>query len=557
MLTVLKIKNIALIDELEAEFGRGLNLLTGETGSGKSIIVDSLGALTGERVSADLIRDGEEAARIEGVFFLPASSALLTLLDESGIDHEDEGEVELIVRRDLSRSGKNRIYVNGQLVTAAFLKRLGPELVAIHGQGEQSTLFDPATHLALLDDFADTAELVLETGFRFAELERVRGELRSLKRDEAEKLQLLDILRFQVDELKEGSLMPGEAEELEDEKRRAANTERLSLLSDEAFGLLYEDEHSALSSLGQAIRRIEELAGYDRRFADYLEGLQSAEAVVEDLGATLRDFRGGLEHSPERLEEIENRLAEITRLSRKYGGSVEAALKHQADAEKRLANIEFAELREKELASELAAAEASYLEAATRLSDKRRAAAKKFDKQVEAAFKDVAFDKAKFETRIESLPAEPTADGIDRVEFFFSANPGEPVKPLARVASGGEASRLMLVLKTASRPRSLALASVFDEIDAGIGGRVAEAVGLKLKALAESQQVLCVTHQAQVASKADRHFVVEKAAAKGRTLIALRELSAAERIEEIARMLAGERITDAARENAREMLATA
>lgn len=557
MLTVLKIKNIALIDELEAEFGRGLNLLTGETGSGKSIIVDSLGALTGDRVSADLIRDGEEAARIEGVFFLPASSGLLTLLDESGIDHEAEGEVELIVRRDLSRSGKNRIYVNGQLVTAAFLKRLGPELVAIHGQGEQSTLFDPATHLALLDDFADTAELVLETGFRFAELERVRGELRSLKRDEAEKLQLLDILRFQVDELKQGSLVPGEAEELEDEKRRAANTEKLSLLSDEAYDLLYESEHSALSSLGQAIRRIEELAGFDRRFADYLEGLQSAEAVVEDLGATLRDFRGGLEHSPERLEEIESRLVEVTRLSRKYGGSVEAALEHQADAEKRLANIEFAELREKELAAELAAAETSYLEAAARLSDKRRAAAKKFDKQVEASLKDVAFDKAKFETRIESLPAEPAADGIDHVEFFFSANPGEPVKPLARVASGGEASRLMLVLKTASRPRSLAQASVFDEIDAGIGGRVAEAVGTKLRALAESQQVLCVTHQAQVASKADRHFVVEKAAAKGRTLIALRELSAAERIEEIARMLAGEKITDAARENAREMLVTA
>ncbi len=557
MLTVLRIKNIALIEELEAEFGHGLNLLTGETGSGKSIIVDSLGALTGGRISTDLIRDGEEAARIEGIFFVPANAGLLTLLDESGIDHEAEGEIELIVRRDLSRSGKNRIYVNGQLVTAAFLKRLGPELVAIHGQGEQSTLFDPATHLALLDDFADTGELPMEVGYRFADLERVRRELAALKRDEAEKLQLLDILRFQVDELKEGSLVPGEAEELEDEKRRAANIEKLSSLSDEAFGLLYEDEHSALSSLGQAIKRIEELATYDRRFADYIEGLQSAEAVAEDLGATLRDFRGGLEHSPERLEEIENRLAEITRLSRKYGGSVEAALEHQADAEQRLSNIELAELREKELAAELAAAETAYLEVAKRLSEKRRSAAKKFDKQVESSLKDVAFDKAKFETRIESVPEEPAASGIDRVEFFFSANPGEAVKPLAKVASGGEASRLMLVLKTASRPRNSATSSVFDEIDAGIGGRVAEAVGLKLKALAESQQVLCVTHQAQVASKADRHFVVEKAAVKGRTEIALRELGPAERIEEIARMLAGEKITDAARENAREMLAAA
>ncbi len=558
MLSLLKIKNIALIDELEIEFGSGLNLLTGETGSGKSIIVDSLGALTGERISSDLIKDDADKALIEGLFAIRPTPQMTALFDESGIEFN---ESELIVRRELSRSGKNRVFINDQLVTAAFLKMIGGLLVDIHGQGEQASLFEPASHLAMLDDFAETLELRKIVADSFGAWTQTRAELDALKRDEAEKLQLVDILRFQSDEISRAELKPGEAIELEEEKRRLNNIEKLSTLGTEAFSLLYESDGSTVETLGRVARRIEELAEYESQFGEYVESVRSAQAVLDDLAITIRDFRSRLEFSPERLAVIDDRLAEITRVSRKYGGTIETALEHLADATRRLENIETAELREKELLAELSTRRSHYIEAARKLSDKRNAAAKAFAKGVEANLRDVALDKAKFEVRIDSpvmngeTESRFTAGGFDRAEFYFSANAGESPKPLSKVASGGEASRLMLILKTTARTSAGGLTAVFDEIDAGIGGRVAEAVGLKLKDLAATQQVLCVTHQAQVASKADRHFVVEKTMNKSRTQISISELDAAKRIEEIARMLAGERITEAARENAREMLA--
>ncbi len=560
MLSLLKIKNIALIDELEIEFGSGLNLLTGETGSGKSIIVDSLGALTGERVSSDLIKDDADKALIEGLFAIRPSPQITALFDESGIDVNDS---ELIVRRELSRSGKNRVFINDQLVTAAFLKNIGSLLVDIHGQGEQASLFEPESHLSMLDDFAATLELRKIVAEAFGAWTQTRDELDALKRDEAEKLQLVDILRFQSDEISKAGLKPGESVELEEEKRQQNNIEKLSTLGTEAFSLLYEADGSTVETLGRVARLIEELAEYESQFTEYVDSLRSAHAVIDDLAIAIRDFRGRLEFSPDRLAEVEDRLAEITRVSRKYGGTVETAIEHLADATRRLENIETAELREKELLAELAERRSRYVEVAQKLSDKRHAAAKAFAKAVETSLRDVALDKSKFEVKIDSpmMDSEPenrfTAGGFDRAEFYFSANAGESPKPLAKVASGGEASRLMLILKTAARTSAGAMTAVFDEIDAGIGGRVAEAVGLKLKDLAATQQVLCVTHQAQVASKADRHFVVEKTMNKSRTRIWISELDPTKRIEEIARMLAGERITEAARENAREMLATA
>ncbi len=558
MLSVLKIKNIALIDELEIEFGPGLNLLTGETGSGKSIIVDSLGALTGERISSDLIKAGADKAHIEGIFAIDPSPELKSAIDASGIELDG---TELLVRRELSRSGKNRVFINDQLVTAAFLKNIGSLLVDIHGQGEQASLMEPASHLAMLDDFAAVGQHRAEVAEAFAKWATVRSELEALKRDEAEKLQLVDILRFQIDELQNASLTPGEADELENEKRRQNNVEKLSTLSAEAFTTLYEMDGSSVETLGQVTRRIEELAEFDAQFREHLESVRSVQAILDDVAIAIRDFCGRLEFSPDRLAEVDDRLAEISRVIRKYGGTVETALEHLADATRRLDNIETAELREKELEAELAACRSRYIASARKLSDKRHAAAKKLAKAAETNLADVALDKARFEVRLHS-PAEPaesrfTTAGFDRAEFYFSANAGEPPKPLAKVASGGEASRLMLVLKTTARPSTAGMTAVFDEIDAGIGGRVAEAVGLKLKDLAATQQVLCVTHQAQVASKADRHFVVEKAMDKSRTHIAVHRLTDGQRIEEIARMLAGETITQAARENAKEMLATA
>jgi DNA repair protein RecN (Recombination protein N) len=558
MLSLLKIRNIALIDELELEFAGGLNLLTGETGSGKSIIVDSLGALTGERISSDLIKEGTSAARIEGLFTVRADALLHETFDESGIELDGADEIDLIVRRELAATGKNRIFINNQLVTQAFLRKIGAFLVDIHGQGEQATLFNATTHLEMLDEFASLEELRGKTAEKFRKLAQIRREIESLREDEAQKLQLLDILQFQVDEIGKANLQTGEDEQLEEEKRRLNNVEKLSSLSEESYLLLYENEEATSTTLEKVVRRIAELSEYESSFAEYNESLATAQAVLEDLAFAVRDFRNSLEFSPERLTEIENRLAEISRLKRKYGGTVETVLAHFAEASERLRNIETAELREAELQKELKAAREDYLKTARELHDKREKSAKKLEKEIEANLKAVSLEKARFEVRLTADAEDDksfTAKGLDRVEFYFSANPGESVRPIGKVASGGELSRLMLILNTTTKLSEASKTMVFDEIDTGIGGRVAEAVGLKLKELAKTQQVLCVTHQPQVASLADHHFVVRKESVKNRTEVRVRELDEAEKIEEIARMLAGEKITETARQHAREMLA--
>jgi len=561
MLSLLKIKNIALIDEIGLEFAGGLNLLTGETGSGKSIIVDSLGALTGERISSDLIKEGESSAQIEGLFSVSANGDLRRIFDESGIELDAGGEIDLIVRRELSATGKNRIFINNQLVTQTFLKKIGAFLVDIHGQGEQATLFNAATHLEMLDEYAGLQNQREGIAEKYRAMAHIRREIENLQADEAQKLQLLDVLQFQVDEIKRVNLQAGEDETLEEEKRRLNNVEKLSALSEDAYALLYENEDATVTTLEKAARKINELTEYESSFGEYMDGLRTAQAVLEDLAFFVRDFRGSLEFSPERLEEIENRLAEIARLKRKYGGAIETILAHLAESEERLKNIETAELREEELRRELGKAREDYLKIARELHDRREKAARKFEKQTEENLKMVALEKARFEVRIDAPDLRNdasdksfTAKGFDRIEFYFSANPGESVKSIAKVASGGELSRLMLILNTTAKLSEHEKAMVFDEIDAGIGGRVAEAVGLKLKELAKTQQVLCVTHQPQVASLADHHFLVQKEAVKNRTEIRVKELGENEKVEEIARMLTGAQITETARQHAKEML---
>jgi len=384
-----------------------------------------------------------------------------------------------------------------------------------------------------------------------------------LREDEAQKLQLLDVLQFQVDEIKKVNLQTGEDDALNEEKRRLNNVEKLSALSDEAYLLLYDNEEATVSTLEKAARKITELAEYESSFEEYNEGLQTAQAVLEDLAISVRDFRNRLEFSPERLEEIENRLAEISRLKRKYGGAIETVLAHLEESEERLKNIETFEERKEELKKILAKQREDYMISAREIHDKRTKAAKRFEREVETNLKAVALEKARFEVRIDAPDAADlqsgnnrrlTAKGFDQIEFYFSANVGESVKPLARVASGGEASRLMLILKTTAKANEAEKSVVFDEIDVGIGGRVAEAVGLKLKELARTQQVLCVTHQAQIASLADQHFLVEKETVGKKTRVSVRDLNEKEKIEEIARMLTGAQITDTARQHAKEML---
>jgi DNA repair protein RecN (Recombination protein N) len=561
MLTLLNISNIALIDDLTVEFERGLNLLTGETGSGKSIIVDALGVLIGGRFTSDLLKSGRERGAIEGSFIIEGNLPLSGLLSDSGIQ---AGGPEIIIRREITSSGRNKIFVNHQLATQSLLRQLQPYLADIHGQGDQQTLFDPRTHLELLDGFAGVTSLKSGTREAYASWSSLMRELEQQGKEEGERFQLIDILRFQIDELERAQLVVGEDERLEQERRRLNNVEKLTTLAAEGFGLTYEDNDSAIARLGQTLRRIQELAAYDPRFNEYTAGLEGARALLEDLAFALRDFADGLEFSPARLEEIENRLAELSRLKRKYGGSIESALEHLARSQDRLRQIERSDQRLEELRSELAAASAAYVELARKLHRERVRAAKKFERAVETALAEVAMENARFQVQITAPPDSElesgaaydsfTSAGIDRVEFYFSANVGEEVKPLAKVASGGESSRLMLVLKTVAGASEFPRTIVFDEIDAGIGGRVSEAVGLKLKKLAETNQVLCVTHQPQIARFADSHMLVQKETAAGRTLIGVQRLDRHRRVEEIARMLTGAQITESARRHARELL---
>jgi DNA repair protein RecN (Recombination protein N) len=558
MLTHLTISNFALLDRLQIEFERGLNLLTGETGSGKSIVVDALGILVGGRFSSDMVKSGESRSVVEGLFTVEPNPQLDKLLGEAGIEW-DGGE--LIVRREFA-AGRNKIFLNNQLATQTLLREIRPFLVDIHGQGDQQSLLDPGSHLDLLDAYAGLEAEREQTSAAHRSLTAVKKELAALQQVAADRLQLIDILKFQIDELDRAALEAGEEDRLVEEKRRLTNIERVSTLSSETFGLAYEESDSVFAKLGQAIRRVEELASYESGFRDYLDGLETARALLEDLGFNLRDFLNGLEYSPARLAEVENRLAELSRLKRKYGGSIENALDHLGLARDRLRAIEQSDERENELASALEAAKADYLALARKLNRGRTGSIKELEQKVRRDLAEVAIEQGRFEVRVETASgrdpeldgAQFTSRGMDQVEFLFSANPGEPVRPLARIASGGEASRLMLVLKTVTNASLFPRTIVFDEIDAGIGGRVAEAVGIKLKSLAATHQVLCVTHQPQIARFADCHLLVRKESTVGRTEVRIARLDRRGRIEEIARMLTGSEITETARRHAREML---
>lgn len=561
MLTLLNISNIALIDELRVELEPGLNLLTGETGSGKSIIVDALGVLIGGRFTSEMIKAQEKNAFIEGLFSIGPNAELDHLLDSAGIETKDHDE--LLIRREVSPS-RNRIFINHQLATVSLLREIRPLLVDIHGQGDQQTLFNPDTHLEILDAYAGLGEVRGELASTYKRWAALKHELEGLGKDKAEKLQLIDILQFQVDELELAQLAICEDERLQEERRRLNNVEKLSKLCADAFDQTYDESNSAVARISQVTKRIEELAEFESGFRDYLEGLETARASLEDLAFRLRDFSAKLEFSPGRLEQVENRLVDITRLTRKYGGSIESSLEHLARSQDKLRQIEHADEREEELLGKLDEARDDYLKFARQIHRNRVSAAKQFAGRIEHDLADVAMEDAKFEVRIVA-PSDIEigemsgsqhfgARGIDRVEFYFSANVGEPARPLAKVASGGEASRLMLVLKTIANPAELPRTIVFDEIDTGIGGRVSEAVGVKLRKLSETNQVLCVTHQPQIARFADCHLLVQKDVVQDQTEVTVEKLDSRARVEEIARMLTGAKITETARRHAREML---
>ena len=567
MLKFLSITNLAVIDTLQIEFKPGLNLLSGETGSGKSIIIDALGLLQGERASQEMIRTGADRASIEGLFDLEGNEPLIGLLSEAGIDDLDEG---LLIRRELGNSGRGRIFVNHQIATGTLLKQIQPHIIDLHGQGDQQSLLSADAQLQLLDSFAGAGEQKARVALLFEGILRTLRDLEASQQSDAERLQTLDMIQFQTAELEHAALRPKEDEELEQERLLLANAEKLAMLSHESFQILYDDESAVLARIGAVQKRIADLSALDPKFQSHLENLTAARHSVEDVAFFLRDYVEELQVTPDRLQAVEERLAEIDRLKRKYGGSIESMLARYEELQHQRESLLHHEERVTALRERLSQDLRLYQEAAAGLTSLRQDGAARLEKAVSRELVDVALSQARWEVRwkeainpglTERLEralgvkcAAPRKAGAETVEFYFSANPGEDLRPLSAVASGGELSRLMLVLKTVIAPSLFPRTLIFDEIDAGIGGKVADAVGQRLKRLAKTNQVLCVTHQSQIARYADAHFQVSKAVVDGRTLTGVIELDKEGRIEELARMIGGAEVTTLARKHARELL---
>jgi DNA repair protein RecN (Recombination protein N) len=555
MLLELAIENYAVADRLRLRFHGGLNLLTGETGSGKSIVVDALALLFGGRATADVVRSGEERARISGRFAVPSSDTLNALLQNAGLETEDG---EILVEREILANGKSRAYAGSRPVTLALLRELAPILGDIHGQHDQQLLFSPIAQLHMLDAFAGTRDLVAGVRTAFRSLRNIDEEMAGLQSNEQEKLRLLDLWQFQRNEIESTAPVVGEDTALDDERRIQQNVGRVSEAASAAFAALYESPESALGLVRMAMKRLDDMSRIDSSLAQVSQMLEPAKIAIQEVSDTLRDYLSRLEANPARLEEIETRLAALDKLKRKYGGTVEEVLAFLESVRTSIAAVETAGERMTALASDRARIAREYEEISTRLTAQRRAAAKTLSRRVEDELKPLAMERTIFEVRVS--PAEWGERGADDVEFLVSPNVGETPRPLQKVASGGELSRIALALKTCfvdSPSNETTRTLVFDEVDAGIGGRAAEGVGRRLKKLAGANQVLCVTHLAQIACFADTHYVVQKEEANGRTVARVSELDRQGRTREIGRLLSGEQLTPAALKNAEELLASA
>jgi DNA repair protein RecN (Recombination protein N) len=565
MLLELRAENYAVIDHAIAVFGPGLNLLTGETGAGKSILVDALALLMGDKASSDMVRHGADRAVVACVFESTAGAE--TTLEANGIDAEG---AEIILRREILHNGKARVYVNNQPATVAVLRQLAPELALVHAQSETLGAFDAAQQRSLLDRFAgiSTEGSVTESvAAAYTRWREILTRLDSLQRDEQDRLRAADLWSFQSKEIGDVRPVPGEDEALEAERRVLANAEKLYTAAMSAYDLLYDGTNSAEGTLRAAGKHLDELARYDSKFTETAQQLASARAVVEDIGATVRDYAENIQASPERLAEIEDRLALLERLKRKYGATLAEVLTYGEEVANKLAEIENRDEILKTLKGDLAKAAEEYRAAATALSNERTTAAKRLEKLAEKQINDLAMN-VKFTIQVTASQDESawTTHGWDTIECLIATNPGEPLKPLDQIASGGEMSRVLLALKVSveegfnhatskgKRKTAVPRTLVFDEIDIGIGGRAAEAVGQKLKALSRAQQVLCVTHLPQIAAFADQHFLIEKRQQQGRTKTNVRLMDECERTQEIARMLSGATLTETSVKHAEQML---
>ena len=540
------IENYAVVERLRIRFRNGFNVLTGETGSGKSIVVDALGLLLGERASAEMLRTGAEKARISGIFEAPMAAAALL----AGAGVEIEGE-ELIIDREILAGGKSRAWVSSRPVTAALLRDLAPHLGDIHGQHDQQSLFSREAQLAILDEYSGLAPTVVEVGAVFREWRDCETQLRDLERAEQEHLRLLDLWKFQRNEIESAQLLDEEDVSLEAERRVLQNVGRLSEGATVTYSALYDDEASAYALVRTALKRLEDLRRFDEDLGQVADLVKPAEIAIDEAAGELRDYLGRLEADPSRLEEVEARLAAIDKLKRKYGGSVTQILQFLSEVTANLDVAENASEQRSSIEKRSSQLSARYESLARDLSDRRRRAAKELGKRVEKEVRSLAMERAVFEISVEESSWSPT--GIDTVQFLVSANAGEPPRPIEKVASGGELSRIALAVKTCAKGATQGRTLVFDEVDAGIGGAAAESVGRRLKALAASDQVLCVTHLAQIAGFADCHFAVEKHESHDRTTAGVRELEGEARTREISRMLSG-RVTPEALKHAEQLL---
>ena len=544
MLRFLRIEHLAVIDEVQVDFEPGLNVLTGETGAGKSMLVEAVGLLMGGRAAADLVRTGESQASVQAVF--------------------ETGPHELIVRRDISAQGRSRAFIDDALVTATALDdRTGP-LVELHGQHEHQALMDPATHLPMLDTYAGLEADAGVVVTAWSDVRILREQLDRSRMDAREKTARLDLIAFQLSEIDRASLRAGEDDELAATKQVLASAERIQRLCEESYTSLYESDGAILSGLGGVWKRVGELATIDPQFAPYVDARDGIKGQLEDLAFFLRSYSDGVDASPERLQQVEDRLALLERLKRKHGPTLEDVMATGESLRREQRLLTGATEEAGELMRRLGEATDAFLRLARALSRARRSAAVRFARELEALLADLAMARTQFEVRFNDgeLPEDAWSErGIDQAEFFLSANVGEDVRPLTRIVSGGELSRVMLALKTMSaraggpaRQAGQLRTLIFDEVDAGIGGRVADVVGTKLRDLGREFQVLCITHLPQIAAKASVHFHIDKHVRGARTLTSVARMDDDARVDEIARMIGGAAVTEAARSTARDLL---
>jgi DNA repair protein RecN (Recombination protein N) len=551
MLVELAVEQIAIIDRLSLRFEPGLNVLTGETGAGKSILIDALSLALGERAEAEMLRAGAERAQVTAVFDVSASPRLIARIQELGVVPE---EGLLYLTRELFAGGRSQARINARPVPVATLKAVGDLLVDLHGQHQHQSLFHTSEQMRFLDEWCGQEVLrrKAELGECVREMRALQRELSTLQADARERAHLLDLYTFQKQEIEQAHLTPSEEEELLAEERRLAHAEKLFASAETAYGLLTAGEPAAADLLAQAVRTLEEVVPVDADLQPLVENLQNALYAVQDAAADLRAYRDRVEFHPERLNEVQERLHLIRTLKRKYGDTVEAVLDYLREVTEKMQRLQGGEERAEELMSALQQAEQRAQNLAQELSRLRREGARCFEQAVAQELVELAMPRARFEVKLTPKPLE--SDGVDAVEFLFAPNPGEPPRPLSKIASGGELSRVMLAIKSVLAGVEDVPTLVFDEIDIGIGGRTAGVVGQKLHSLSQQRQILCITHLPQIASRARAHLLIEKREAEGRTVTAVTPVEGEARVREIARMLGD--TGESALRHAREMLET-